>query len=158
MVSTFHTIFLFLSFPRFFVAAFSQIFWKPIIRETRTTNSLHHGKFGTSVSTWWCGICRFLQASLFCKFCLFLQITLKVSGSTASQIYFSQAKDRLPFFSSSYWVIPRNISMASAQSLESDKFSNVSKDFSFCNILIWFLLFCWAVTCFRYNLTSSFKF
>lgn len=50
--------------------------------------------------------------------------------------------------------------MASAQSLESDKLSNVSisKDFSFSNILIWFSLFCWAVTCFRYNLTSSFKF
>lgn len=48
--------------------------------------------------------------------------------------------------------------MASAQSLESDKFSNVSKDFSYSNILIWFSLFCWAVTCFRYNITSSFKF
>lgn len=64
----------------------------------------------------------------------------------------------MPFFGASYGLIPRNINMASAQSLESDKFSNVSKDFSFSNILIWFSLFCWAVTCFRYNLTSSFKF
>lgn len=48
--------------------------------------------------------------------------------------------------------------MASAPSLESDKLSNVSKGFSFSHILIWFSLFCWAVTCFRYNLTSSFKF
>lgn len=29
---------------------FSQIFWEPIRIEIRTTNPLHHGKFGTSVS------------------------------------------------------------------------------------------------------------
>ena len=31
----------------------TQIFWEPIRIEIKTTNALHHGKFGTSVS-WWC--------------------------------------------------------------------------------------------------------